>query len=61
MVDDIQSTVVDFIIESHGQKSLPYDFPCSTVVSTHWIRSCLEVHASVIEVTLLYYALTVAD
>lgn len=44
MVDDndIQSTVVDFIIECHGQNSLPCDFSHSTVVSTQWIRSCLE-------------------
>ncbi|OQU83057.1 hypothetical protein SORBI_3005G068800 [Sorghum bicolor] len=42
MVDDIQSTAVDFIIECHGQNSLPCDFSHSTVVSTQWIRSCLE-------------------
>ncbi|XP_062198046.1 uncharacterized protein LOC133900812 [Phragmites australis] len=42
MVDDIQSTVVDFIIECHGQNSMPCDFSHSTVVSTQWIRSCLE-------------------
>ncbi|CAD6254402.1 unnamed protein product [Miscanthus lutarioriparius] len=44
MVDDndIQSTVVDFIIECHGQNSLPCDLSHSAVVSTQWIRSCLE-------------------
>ncbi|XP_066336838.1 uncharacterized protein [Miscanthus floridulus] len=44
MVDDndMQSTVVDFIIECHGQNSLPCDFSHSAVVSTQWIRSCLE-------------------
>lgn len=42
MVDDIQSTSVDFIIECHGQSSMPVGFSHSTVVSTHWIRSCLE-------------------
>ncbi|KAL5204766.1 hypothetical protein ABZP36_009637 [Zizania latifolia] len=42
MVDDAQSTFVDFIIESHGQSSMLRDFSHSTVVSTHWIRSCLE-------------------
>jgi hypothetical protein len=44
MVDDAQSTVVDFIIESHGQNSMLRDSSHSTAVSTHWIRSCLEVH-----------------
>jgi topoisomerase (DNA) II binding protein 1 len=61
MVDDIQSTAVDFIIECHGQNSLPCDFSHSTVVSTQWIRSCLEVHASVLEVTLLHYSFEVLD
>ncbi|KAL6658506.1 hypothetical protein ACP70R_004092 [Stipagrostis hirtigluma subsp. patula] len=42
MVDDIQSTVVDFIIESHGRNSMSCEFSHSTVISTHWIRSCLE-------------------
>uniref|UniRef100_A0A0E0BG95 BRCT domain-containing protein n=1 Tax=Oryza glumipatula TaxID=40148 RepID=A0A0E0BG95_9ORYZ len=42
MVDDAQSTVVDFIIESHGQNSMLRDSSHSTAVSTHWIRSCLE-------------------
>ncbi|CAD6254379.1 unnamed protein product [Miscanthus lutarioriparius] len=62
MVDDndIQSTVVDFIIECHGQNSLPCDLSHSAVVSTQWIRSCLEVHASVVEVTLLHYAFEVS-
>jgi len=58
--NDIQSTVVDFIIECHGQNSLPCDFSHSAVVSTQWIRSCLEVHASVVEVTLLHYAFEVS-
>uniref|UniRef100_A0A0D9XPZ4 BRCT domain-containing protein n=1 Tax=Leersia perrieri TaxID=77586 RepID=A0A0D9XPZ4_9ORYZ len=42
IVDDAQSTVVDFIVESHGQNSMPCDFSHSSVVSTHWINSCLE-------------------
>ncbi|KAL6868202.1 hypothetical protein ACP4OV_015047 [Aristida adscensionis] len=42
MVDDAQSTFVDFIIESHGQNSMSCDSSVSTVVSTQWIRSCLE-------------------
>uniref|UniRef100_A0A804MJJ0 BRCT domain-containing protein n=1 Tax=Zea mays TaxID=4577 RepID=A0A804MJJ0_MAIZE len=41
MVDDIHSTAADFIIECHGQNSLPCDFSHS-LVSTQWIRSCLE-------------------
>ncbi|KAJ1274902.1 hypothetical protein BS78_05G095500 [Paspalum vaginatum] len=42
MVDDIQSTVADFIIECHGQSIMPFGLSHSTFVSTHWIRSCLE-------------------
>uniref|UniRef100_J3N6K9 BRCT domain-containing protein n=2 Tax=Oryza brachyantha TaxID=4533 RepID=J3N6K9_ORYBR len=42
VVDVAQSTVVDFIIESHGQDGMLCDFSHSTAVSTHWIRSCLE-------------------
>lgn len=60
MVDDIHSTAADFIIECHGQNSLPCDFSHS-LVSTQWIRSCLEVHVSVIEVTLLHFAFEVSD
>jgi hypothetical protein len=43
VVDDIQSTTVKYTIECHGRNSMPCDFSHSTVVSTHWIRSCLEV------------------
>lgn len=50
-MDNIESTLVDFIIECHGRSSIPCDFSCSTVVSTHWIKSCLEVSVSVINVT----------
>ncbi|WVZ53758.1 hypothetical protein U9M48_004659 [Paspalum notatum var. saurae] len=42
IVDDIQSTVADFIIECHGQSIMPFGLSHSTFVSTHWIRSCLE-------------------
>ncbi|TVU26247.1 hypothetical protein EJB05_28784 [Eragrostis curvula] len=42
IVDDIQSIPVEFIIECHGRSSMPCDFSRSTVVSTQWIRSCLE-------------------
>nr|CAB3491152.1 unnamed protein product [Digitaria exilis] len=42
VVDDMQSTTVDYTIECHGQNSMPCDFSHSTVVSTQWIRSCLE-------------------
>ncbi|TVU26224.1 hypothetical protein EJB05_28761 [Eragrostis curvula] len=42
IVDNIQSTPVEFIIECHGRSSMPCDFSRSTVVSTQWIRSCLE-------------------
>lgn len=43
VVDDMQSTTVDYTIECHGQNSMPCDFSHSTVVSTQWIRSCFEV------------------
>ncbi|XP_024310454.1 DNA topoisomerase 2-binding protein 1 isoform X3 [Brachypodium distachyon] len=42
LVDDAQ-TVVDFIIECHGQNNMQCDFSHSTFVSTQWIASCLEV------------------
>ncbi|CAO2152825.1 unnamed protein product [Urochloa humidicola] len=42
VVDHIQSTIVDYIIECHGRNSMHCDFSHSTVVSTQWIRSCLE-------------------
>ncbi|CAO2152845.1 unnamed protein product [Urochloa humidicola] len=42
VVDHIQSTIVDYIIECHGRNSMPCDFSHSTVVSTQWIRSCFE-------------------
>nr|CAB3489380.1 unnamed protein product [Digitaria exilis] len=42
VVDDMQSTTVDYTIECHGQNSMPCDFSHSTVVSTQWIRSCFE-------------------
>ncbi|CAL4994372.1 unnamed protein product [Urochloa decumbens] len=42
VVDDIQATIVDYIIECHGRNSMLCDSSHSTVVSTHWIRSCLE-------------------
>lgn len=42
VVDDIQSAVVDYTIECHGRNGTPCDFSHSTVVSTQWIRTCLE-------------------
>ncbi|KAM3311676.1 hypothetical protein ACQJBY_031981 [Aegilops geniculata] len=42
-VDDAQATAVDFIIECHGQNSMQCDYSHSTVVSTQWIASCIEV------------------
>ncbi|XP_037421757.1 DNA topoisomerase 2-binding protein 1-A-like [Triticum dicoccoides] len=43
VVDDAQATGVDFIIECHGQNSMQCDYSHSTVVSTQWIASCIEV------------------
>lgn len=54
-MDDIQSTPVDFIIECHGHSSMPCDFALSTVVSTQWIRSCLDVCVYVINVSSLVF------
>ncbi|CAL4985386.1 unnamed protein product [Urochloa decumbens] len=42
VVNDTQSTVVDYTIECHERNGMPCDFSHSTVVSTQWIRTCLE-------------------
>lgn len=42
-LDGQQRVNADFIIECHGLSSITNDISHSTVVSTHWIRSCLEV------------------
>ncbi|XP_020107037.1 DNA topoisomerase 2-binding protein 1-A isoform X2 [Ananas comosus] len=41
-LDGQQRVNADFIIECHGLSSITNDISHSTVVSTHWIRSCLE-------------------
>ncbi|KAK3119421.1 hypothetical protein QOZ80_9AG0670220 [Eleusine coracana subsp. coracana] len=43
IIDNIESTHVDFLIECHGRSNIPCDFSCSTVVSTQWIWFCLHV------------------
>lgn len=53
VADDAQTTAADYIIECHGQNSMQCDFPHSTVVSTQWIASCLEVHVYVLVASLL--------
>lgn len=56
VVDDAQATAVDFIIECHGQNSMQCDYSHSTVVSTQWIASCIEVHVYVLMVASLLYS-----
>lgn len=43
MVDDHVKQNVHFAIECHGVVPGPDDAPQSVCVSSHWIRSCLEV------------------
>ncbi|KAK9167384.1 hypothetical protein Scep_002575 [Stephania cephalantha] len=42
IVDDRSKTKVQFIIGCHGQKQQASNCAQTTIVSTHWIRSCLE-------------------
>ncbi|KAK9096174.1 hypothetical protein Sjap_021671 [Stephania japonica] len=42
IVDDHSKKKVQFIIGSHGQKQQASNCAQTTIVSTHWIRSCLE-------------------
>lgn len=43
VVDDHVKKNVHFSIECHGEIPRPVDAPHSLCVSSHWIRSCLEV------------------
>jgi topoisomerase (DNA) II binding protein 1 len=43
VVDDHVKQNVHFAIECHGVVPGPDDAPQSVCVSSHWIRSCLEV------------------
>lgn len=43
MVDDHVKQNVHFAIECHGVVPGPDDAPQTVCVSSHWIRSCLEV------------------
>jgi len=60
VVDDIQSKTVNYTIECHGRNSMPCDFSHSTVVSTHWIRSCLEVCFCDLDLLFLFMLFKVA-
>lgn len=43
MVEDHVKQNVHFTIECHGVVPRSVDVPRTTYVSSHWVRSCLEV------------------
>lgn len=43
MVEDQDKTVVHFTVECHGILRSEKDGAAATFVSSHWIKSCLEV------------------
>ena len=46
LIDDHIVMNVDFTIECHGKIAKPNATMRTTYVSSHWIRSCLEVSTS---------------
>lgn len=47
MVKDLNETNVHFTVECHGVLCSEKDGAATTFVSSHWIKSCLEVYGCV--------------